>query len=276
MSPTFYDINLCQYFIDSFLIHFENFFTGCDWNRQKCDWNAIIYQITGIFFKIDLMIIDCISDLHGYHPELEGGDLLIIAGDLTSTHSEVEHFAIWRYLSNLNYHKVIIIAGNHDSYLKTAEGEVLIRNFSPHLQYLCDEGIIYDGYKIWGSPWTLKFKGINPNCTAFTGSEEELKEKWDLIPDDVDILVTHSPPYGIMDEVKDYKTGNIRRCGSKTLYEKVYSMKNYPKLWIWGHIHEGYGSYSMTGISNNKLIMVNASHVDECYDPINKPIRVEL
>lgn len=216
------------------------------------------------------MIIDCISDLHGYCPKLEGGDLLIVAGDLTSTHSEVEHLSMWKDLSKLNYHKVIIVAGNHDSYLETAEGETLIRHYSPNIQYLCDEGIIYGDYKIWGSPWTLKFKGINPKCTAFTGTEEELKEKWDLIPDDVDILITHSPPYGIMDGVHDYRTGNIRHCGSKTLYKKIDFMKNKPKLWIWGHIHEGYG------IHNTEFIKVNASHVDEFCDPFNKPIRIEL
>lgn len=229
------------------------------------------------------MIIDCISDLHGYYPKLEGGDLLIVGGDLTATHTEQEFYEFVEWLCTQSYEKKVFIAGNHDSMIRQVDPYEKLHGFEPHttifedeIYYLFDWWTEFRGLKIWGSPWTLKFKNINPKCTAFTGTENELKDKWDLIPDDVDILITHSPPWGIMDEVKDYRTGNIRNCGSKTLSEKIDSIKNTPKLWVWGHIHEEYGSYSITGIENKKSIMVNASHVNEVYDPINKPIRIEL
>lgn len=39
------------------------------------------------------MIIDCIADLHSHYPKLDGGDLLIVAGDLTDRDS-LEHVRI--------------------------------------------------------------------------------------------------------------------------------------------------------------------------------------
>jgi len=55
------------------------------------------------------MIVDFIGCLHGHYPKLEGGDLLIVTGDLTSRHSDREFqlFAIW--LSRQSYRKKIFI-----------------------------------------------------------------------------------------------------------------------------------------------------------------------
>ena len=219
------------------------------------------------------MIIDCISDLHGHYPALEGGDLLIVAGDLTAKDSYQEHCILshWFYEQSKNYKKIILIAGNHDNLLQdTGIG------IDYEAQYLCDSGTEFEGLKIWGSPWTLKFEGMNPHCMAFTvDTEEELAEKWALIPDDVDILVTHSPPFGIYDQIRRYLQDMPISVGSTSLMtwmKEKWKVFNSLKINIFGHIHEHGGKSG----SLNMIQFINASHVNEDYEPVNKPVRVIL
>lgn len=243
------------------------------------------------------MIIDCISDLHGHYPKLEGGDLLIVAGDLTrrDIYEDVLDFHDW--FGKQNYKKRIVIAGNHDNSIQKR----LNPGFWNYGDYLEDSGTEFEyvdqisspfpdknlsipyptgrnipqinhvikNLKIWGSPWSLRFPGMNPDCMAFTvDTEEELAEKWALISDDVDILVTHSPPFTILD-----KTIDCRQVGSSSLMaEHIRRFK--PALWVFGHIHESYGQDGPFQWNNTKY--VNASHVNEHYQPVNKPIRIEF
>jgi Icc-related predicted phosphoesterase len=218
------------------------------------------------------MIIDCISDLHGHYPKLEGGDLLIVAGDLTTRDNEkgFEELRHWLIVSCLakgaGYDKIIVIAGNHDEYVHKRMKD--LENWAP-LSYLCDSGTEFQGLKIWGSPWTRTFEGMNPKCKAFTSdTEEQIAEKFAMIPDDVDILVTHSPPFSVLD-----RTSDGLQVGSSSLMAAFVSKRIQPKLWVWGHIHEAYGQTKMDWCDT---ILVNASHVNERYQPVNKPIRVEL
>lgn len=219
--------------------------------------------------------IDCISDLHGYYPQLEGGDLLIIAGDLTSKHTFGEFaFEFITWLSLQDYKKKIVVAGNHDTMLRGGAEELL----EPFSTYLCDSGTGFEGLKIWGSPWSKRFKGMNPACMAFTvDTEEELAEKWELIPDDVDILITHSPPYGIFDAVRRYGPFSHEReelVGSKSLAIRLLDIK--PKLHVFGHIHEQGGQHVQVNFPSQPCQFVNVSHVNEQYEPVNKPIRIIL
>ena len=248
------------------------------------------------------MIIDCISDLHGHYPKLKGGDLLIVAGDLTATSTSYEYDVFVEWVLEQNYKTRIVIGGNHDTNLCKPGCLLGLCDYPPELEYLCDSGTEFEylepapikgammathrKLKIWGSPWTLRFEGMNPHCMAFTvDTEEELAEKWKLIPDDIDILVTHSPPMKIFDW---NKYGD--NCGSLSLLTKATSLPNL-KLFIFGHIHEAYGIYEPNEIrkfaENNRKIsgppkcksmpyLVNASHVNERYEPVNKPIRIEL
>jgi Icc-related predicted phosphoesterase len=209
------------------------------------------------------MIIDCISDLHGYSPELEGGDLLIVAGDLSDADGLNEHYDIASWISEQKYTRKIVVAGNHDNLL---QNNVNFYSKLKDISYLCDSGVEFEGLKIWGSPWTKTFQGMNPKCKAFTvDSEEEIAKKWALIPDDIDILITHCPPNGILDGLQSgHSSGSISLRNRSTAIA--------PKLHVFGHIHE-WGGHQ---IDMTPTLYVNASHVDECYDPINKAVRVIL
>ena len=216
------------------------------------------------------MIIDCISDLHGAFPQLDGGDLLIVAGDLTAcdTFKEQGVFAGW--LSMQNYTKKIFISGNHDNTLLGIKPYDFV---SDNISYLCDTGTEFEGLKIWGSPWSLWFHGINPHCKAFTGKEKDLQKKWRIIPADTDILISHSPPYGILDSITPRlcEIGDLN-VGSVSLRNLVTSVGMLPnlKLHVFGHIHEHGGKMVDTCI----VKFVNASIMNEYYEPVNKPVRV--
>lgn len=216
------------------------------------------------------MIIDAVSDLHGYFPQLEGGDLLIVAGNLTARDTAIEHINFYEWCKKQPYSKIVVISGNHDNFVANLKSKYFPPTvYYSHCEYLCDSGTEFEGLKIWGSPWSLKFKGMNPKCMAFTcDTEEELASKFSLIPHDVDILITHSPAHSILDKCN---SGNV---GSKSLRRIMERVK--PKLWVVGHIHEGYGEFkdiSLTGIDYH---FINASHVNEHYKAVNKPVRVIL
>jgi Icc-related predicted phosphoesterase len=230
------------------------------------------------------MIIDCIADLHGFYPKLEGGDLLIVAGDLTGRDEHWEYITFRNWCNNQKYKKVIVIAGNHDNYLQHHKWS--IDPEIDNIEYLCDSGTEFEGLKIWGIPWSKRFIGMNPKCMAFTYYDENwfYDEKIVKIPHDVDILITHSPPYSILDEVKlegQFKLSEpplqmYEHVGSKSLYNWLKYVGR-PLLHVFGHIHEAYGQCEVFPTYNDQMmISVNASIMNEHYESVNKPVRVIL
>jgi Icc-related predicted phosphoesterase len=230
------------------------------------------------------MIIDCIGCLHGERPKLKGGDLLIVTGDLTArdTDEELDEFDNW--LDAQEYKKKIFIAGNHDNVLLDEKPRKRYARFSgikrERYEYLCDSGTEYEGLSIWGSPWTASFPGINPKCKAFTipfgpDTEDHLMNYWELIPKKVDILITHSPPYGILDGIPQ-EDGSVFHVGSKSLHAWIKYVER-PRLHVFSHIHEAYGREEHFPTYNDEMmISVNCSIMNEKYKPVNKPIRIIL
>lgn len=213
------------------------------------------------------MIIDCIGCLHGARPKLEGGDLLIVTGDLTRRDepNEYAEFVIW--LQAQKYSKKIVIAGNHDNFIYQYANWADIADLG--FIYLCDSGAEFQGLKIWGSPWTSRFDGINPNTCAFTrANDEEITPRFQMIPDDVDILITHSPPFTIRDKIT-----NGYQVGSPSLMA-MHICRLRPKLWAFSHIHEGYGEEGPYVWNDTRY--VNCSIMNEHYQPVNAPIRIVL
>jgi len=206
------------------------------------------------------MKIVTISDTHGMHRSLNMpvGDVLIHAGDFCSRGSleNVSEFNEW--LGGLNYKHKIVIAGNHEWCLEREpkKAEALITNAI----YLKDSSVVIDGIKFYGAPWQPYF--FNWAFNLQRGAE--LKEKWDLIAGDTDVLITHGPPHGYLDETLEGE-----HVGCEELAKAVSHIK--PKLHIFGHIHYGYGSVK-AGVTT----FVNASTCTEGYEPVNEPLVFEL
>ena len=224
-----------------------------------------------------------ISDTHSWDSiiEVPTADLLIHSGDLTNIGTKTEITKSLTWLASLPHKHKVFIAGNHDFYLdthwkaKTPEGErrhgyrpkgtedeikELLAQF-PSLIYLNDSGVEIEGLKIWGSPIQPWFHdwGFNRERGA------EISKHWELIPQDTDILITHGPPFGILD-----KTVHGQYTGCDNLLKAIAS-KNI-RLHIFGHIHEGRGISTRDGGEGKPhKRFLNASSLDEYYEPFPYP-----
>lgn len=207
------------------------------------------------------MKIVAMSDLHGHGPNIEvpDGDILIIAGDLTNSGSvkQLEELNAW--LGTLPHRHKIIISGNHDFLFETrpTRAQELITNAI----YLQDTEVTIEGIRIYGSPWQPWFFDWAFNLQR----GEEIRAKWDLIPDGLDILVTHGPPHGILDVVMDRYTFSPKNVGCEELLKRVHEVK--PSYHIFGHIHPGFGEFD-----GEHTKFRNVAICDDHNYPVNQPI----
>ena len=209
----------------------------------------------------------CISDTHNFLADviLPPGDVLLHAGDLTGrgSLSEVERAA--RDLAALDFKYKIVIAGNHDFAFERdpKNAKRILSQFAPDVTYLQDEAIELNGLKIYGSPWQPWFFDWAFNLERGA----EIKKKWDLIPDDTDILMTHGPAYGIRD-----RTAGGEHAGCEELLKAVRERVQ-PRYHVFGHIHEGYGQQTDPECGT---VSINASICTLRYAPINPAIVFDL
>jgi Icc-related predicted phosphoesterase len=189
---------------------------------------------------------------------LGSGDILVHAGDCTSMGKKHEINEFLKWFSNTDFEHKIFIAGNHDfGFEKETDIDQQFKDLG--VTYLFDNDITIDGIKFYGSPWQPEFYNWAFNLPR----GEELATKWEKIPDDVDILITHGPAYGILDYAPI--GGHV---GCEELYRKIVEVK--PKIHVCGHIHDSYGQKTMGGIE-----FLNASTLNDRYEYAHKPIVVE-
>jgi Icc-related predicted phosphoesterase len=217
------------------------------------------------------MKITCLGCCHGYYPEINPCDILIVTGDLTAHDklSEYKQFDLW--LKRQSAKHKIVIAGNHDMLMERSGYTI------ENGRYLCNELLEIEGLKIWGSPNSLWFPGINPHCTAFTGNENDLEKLYKKIPEGIDILVTHTPPHLVLDEIKAIKfTGRdaFENVGSESLLHHMERVV--PKYHIFSHIHENGGEMIGYNHGRHDTLCANVSIMNEFYRPVNEPITIEV
>ena len=201
-----------------------------------------------------------ISDTHNKHSslELDGGDVLLHCGDFSGKGLEKQIIDFNSWLGQQDFKYKVVIAGNHD-FMFEKEPE-RAQKLLTNAIYLEDSSTVIQGLKIYGSPWQPWFYDWAFNLQR----GRALEEKWDLIPNDTDILLTHGPPYGIKD-----LTSRTENVGCEDLLKRVKEVK--PKVHCFGHIHED------SGISEeNGTKFINASICDFNYKPLNTPYTFEL
>jgi len=182
--------------------------------------------------------ITFISDTHGLHSHydnlLDSGDVLIHAGDVSNIGKSTEIYDFLNWFSDVDYTHKVFIAGNHDwGFEVMTEIPEIFRDKNVH--YLFDSMVEIDGLKIYGSPWQPEFFDWAFNLPRMG---KELEETWDRIPENLDVLVTHGPPWGILDVAPN----NLNVDGQKTIDGVEY---------------------------------INAAVLGESYKPKNKPVMID-
>ena len=173
------------------------------------------------------------SDTHGRHEQVivPNGDLLLFAGDMSFAHSSYDIIAFNDWLGTLPHKYKLITAGNHDLFLTDEEN----RRFITNADLVIHQTVEVEGIKFFISPFSRRFSDRG----AFALSSAAMaKQTWEEIPIDVDVLVTHGPPQGILD-IDETVTGN-KPQGCPILRDWVEAYK--PSVHIFGHIHKSHGA----------------------------------
>lgn len=231
------------------------------------------------------MKIVCFSDTHGHHRELDSyfanldADVVIHAGDAGNSKdkyinsNEIQDFLEW--YDTLNVPVKIFVPGNHDT---SMEAGMIDKSLYPTVNILIHDKLSVDGTVFFGSPYTPTF-GIG---WAYNKARNKINRAWESIPDDVDVLITHGPPLGILDKTSngvdctDYKNFNtyMLACGDSSLLKKV--IKSNIKCHIFGHIHNESNIINNGVFTTKGKTFINASIVDLRHHVVNLPHIIDI
>ncbi|MFH4978798.1 hypothetical protein AB6A40_005507 [Gnathostoma spinigerum] len=212
-------------------------------------------------------IADTHDDLKSVLPQIPNGDILIHAGDITNfgEKEEIERFN--ECIALLPHRHKVVIAGNHD--LGFEDGEDLSKReeryanrgtqegyrFLKGCTYLADSSVEISGIKIYGTPWHPL-----PGYSFSRQRGDEIAAKWNMIPSDINVLITHTPPLGHGDVYNGFHEG----CENLL---NVVEERIKPQFHVFGHVHVGHGV-----TTNGSTIFINCATVDpetkRYFDPI--------
>lgn len=207
------------------------------------------------------MKVTVISDTHGDHAALGAlsGDVLIHCGDVClGSHRApqvLDDLDAW--FARQAFRHILFTGGNHDDLVeqRRLRGQRVFR----HATCLEDEGVEIDGFRFYGAPWV-------PELTEWAHylTDDELDRAWRRIPADVDVLITHTPPRGVLDT-----NSRGKACGCPSLARRVAEVR--PQVHCFGHVHASAGTQLLDG-----TLYINASVVNSRYRVVRSPVSIEL
>jgi Icc-related predicted phosphoesterase len=210
----------------------------------------------------------CISDTHNQHESIQvpDGDVIVHCGDF-SNHGSLEETARFaRWFSSLPHRHKILVPGNHDmimdrgyykaywndwSHVKQSTDEAFALFEDKGVHVLVDESVTLGGVKVYGCPQVVCYASWQ---TAFNSPPDKISPYWKNIPDDVDVLLTHSPPAGILDREPFGES-----AGCPLLLEAMQKRLK-PAYHVFGHIHSDWGAKRV-----GDTCFVNAASVTDFY-----------
>eukprot|EP01080_Neovahlkampfia_damariscottae_P012238 gene12238-5824_t len=213
----------------------------------------------------DLRIV-CFSDPHNRYQHLyvPKGDVLICCGDIIDKTSHITHLQqlknFNKFMKKMNHRFKIVISGNHDEIIEKLGSQKTSEILSECI-YLENNSAVIEGVRFFGSPISLTGKSQN-RAFQKNRNSNELNEYLDLIPNDIDVLITHGMPFGHCD-------GNH---GCKNLLEKVMKVK--PRYHIFGHHHTSYGSSHIEHSNEKSTTFINSSMLHVFYTPFNEAVMI--
>ena len=202
----------------------------------------------------------CVSDNHGNFPKLPGGEILIHAGDLTPSGTQDQLIRGLDWLAHQSHDLKILVPGNHDWIFQREPEKARALCEERDIVLLVDESYRSHGLWFYGSPWQPAFCDWAFNLKR----GPELQAKWAMIPEDTDVLITHGPPMGVLDE-----TPMGYSVGCEDLMRTVMQIR--PKLHVFGHVH---GCHGVRGL--RQTLFVNASLCSESYSCHHPPQVIHL
>jgi len=226
------------------------------------------------------MKIYATADTHGFTKEIEvpACDLFLHAGDICADgYKKVwckknpglslewfeTVFMSWfqLYLDDGWVKKAVFTFGNHD-WISGWEASQFNRKHDD-IKLVVNTMIEVDGVKIWATPWSNQFLDW-----AWMKEPEDLASDYAMIPEGIDILLSHQPPAGFGDTI--YPVGDkLEDIGSKELAEAIKRIK--PKAVVCGHLHSAIGLKEKDGQK-----VYGVSFCDEQYRPTYQPTEIIL
>ena len=199
--------------------------------------------------------IACASDTHSRIQGLNipEADVFVFAGDtINHDHKEDKFLEFCEWIKRVPCPKKFLVAGNHDFFIR--KNKERLSELMPGVTVLEDSvyPVSDTGLSIYGAPWTVG-RSLFYVADAYEAQESVVLKKWQQVPTGIDILVTHSPPWEVLDFT--YKSKHI---GSKYLRREI-AARIHPKIHIFGHNHDESGAKIGTYENGDKTLFVNAS-----------------
>ena len=224
------------------------------------------------------MKIIAISDLHGLLPKIdEKCDVLCICGDIIPLEIQTDVYKSKNWLktdfiawcNSIACEHILLIAGNHDLiFEQILHHEIMDIFLGTKIHYLENDEVEIDGKRFYGTPYCHIFGNW-----AFMREDFHLKMIYDLIPENLDVLLIHDAPYGTSDiclQKTNWTTDN--HIGCVPLRDAI--LEKTPKLVLHGHLHSTNHNAELIEPSDTKVY--NVSYVDEGYEPVYSPLVLEI
>ena len=210
------------------------------------------------------MRIVAVSDLHRhFNLTIPTGDVLVVAGDISGGRGSVQELVQFNeWLGKQPHATKLVCAGNHDVVLERDRSLAL--PYLTNATYVEDQTVVVDGIRFWGSPYSKAY-GVGWGFQLHPG---QAKQHWAKIPTDTDVLFTHGPAYGILDEV----AWSGEHAGDLDLLHAIDQLQL--KACICGHIHRDRTQSKRIDTANT--VFANVSVCDDSYNAVNPATVIDL